>query len=398
MSITFSNSTTKLWSFCKRAYYNNVLRDGKGYEGKYLDEDLLYGKVAHEVFPVLWSSTPGSVEIDHAITQASETLVTTFLADELWEAMLSPEMRQAKAEEWGRLLEGQMYGLLRHMLPYLQSCYNLVSAEGDAARRLEEWEEIGAGADPVELIAKPDTLLYGKDVSPVMEDAGVVPYPGLGYLEWKTVATPTPAWYRGWMRNPQAWTGAMCVKAALDLPIQWFMVCGLVKGTETEHADGVRRRGSPWCYAFRLPPNAPSAIAHDVMTTDGAKWKVAYTSGKGWVRVSTSTFPGGVKAWVAQVPMEIVQAQFVLTVPDDIDWELAEEWLDNQGPLVGATQRVKHCPEEWKTIFPRSLEKCETGQYGKPCGFRKLCFDPEVAAEPLMWYRVRVPHHALEQP
>ena len=47
--------------------------------------------------------------------------------------------------------------------------------------------------------------------------------------------------------------------------------------------------------------------------------------------------------------------------------------------------------------MPAAVEKCEVGAYGRGrCWAWKLCHDPEVAAEPLRFYRPRQEHHDVE--
>jgi hypothetical protein len=381
----FSNSSTKSWSFCKRAFYNSYLLLGGGVESNFVDEDLIFGTLVHEVLPIMWK---GEGDLRHEIGVRRLKLEGMLLGDGLWLKDQMPEFRIVKAHEWGRLFEGVCYGIRRTVLPYLQERYVLVAAEGDAIREI---------SPDVGLIAKPDTLLYPKESEWDLDDMEALdpPYPGLGYLEWKTVASPTPQWQAQWVKNPQSWTGAMTIRHALKLDLQWFMVVGLVKGQDR---DG--RRTSPWCWIYRNAERSRASVRQ--WQKDGYWWTVEYTNAKGWERVSTDDYPGGVAALVGDVDGEVVSKQFILTTPDDIDWELAEEWLGNQEELWKAALKLKSLVDvehsrETLGLFPRSLEKCNTGQFNKPCGFRRLCHDPEVNAEPLTFYRRRVPHHELER-
>lgn len=355
----------------------------------YPDEDLLFGSLVHEVLPLMWKD--GGGDIDGEIHARKVRLEAELLGNPHWEELLVPEARLARAAEWGRLFEGVCYGIRRVVLPLLKRQYTLVMAEGDALRKVDQ----DAG-----LVAKPDTILYGKSSAALCADnldyPGDEGYPGIGYLEWKTTASANDAWFRQWVKNPQAWTGAMALKAALGVELEWFQVCGLVKGVDR---DG--RRSSPWCWIYRGPELSKVSNA---WVKGGYAWNAEYTNAKGWERVPTSAYPGGVKALaLEEYSEEVVAEQFVLTTPDDIDWELAEEWLENQQGLVQAAQAWKIAVEDGeateelkRTLFPRSLEKCHVGAFGKPCGLRRLCFDPDVQAEPLMYYKQRVPHHQLE--
>lgn len=380
----FSNSTTKSWGFCERHFLNNSLKDGVGYDSNFVQEDLLFGTIIHEVLPVLWK---GEGDVAEVISSSRSQLQAMLFEDVNWHQELTPEARGAKSLEWGRLLEGQLYGIQRVVLPFLKESYDLFSAEGDSVKWLPEWENFGIKPG---LIAKPDTVLTAK------EDGNG--YPGIGYLEWKTVSSPNDAWGRQWVKNPQSWTGAITTRAALGLDIEWFMVCGLVKGVER---DG--RRCSPFCWGYRFEGET-TKVEEKWEAEDGTLWRADYTAAKGWVRTSTDSYPGGLAAWVRDLPEVTINEQFVLTPPDDIDWDLAEEWLGNQKALVNAAQLYRSVEGDAstlefvvKTYFPRRLEKCHSGSYGgRACMFLKMCHDPDVKAEPLTFYKKRIPHHQLE--
>lgn len=389
-SFLFSNSTAKLWRFCKRALFNGYLHSGTGLSSRYVNEDLLFGTVQHDVLPLLWQ---GEAPVAPLIAASRVRIYQGLINDKEWESALTKEAREHKAQEWARLGEGQLWGIQRYVLPFLKARYHLLVAEGDGARWLDE---------RTALIAKPDTLLVeNPEANP---DLMPPPMPGTGYLEWKTVTTPGEAWHRSFIRNPQSWTGAIVTRAGLGRDIDWFMVVGLVKGTESTHADGVQRRSSPFCYAFRN--KGDSKVNSKWKASDGNWWRAEYTNANGWERVSTDEYPGGIAAWVNDVPAEVLAKQFVLTEPTDIEWELAEEWLANQYPMIDAahswdthrnTIDVETRDFIHNALFPRALENCEAGDYGgRPCVFKDLCHNEDVKADPLSRYKKREPHHPIE--
>lgn len=395
----FSASSTYSWHKCRRDFFNRFLLNGQGVTGVYVEEDLIFGSLVHEIVPKLW--------VDSAIDFSStcEDLEQRLLNDPIWEADLTPEGRVMKAQEWGRLLAGILHAFRRGLLPFLAERYRLESAESDLARWLPEYQP-----DQVALIAKPDALLIPNPDFQEDEWLGPGwPLAGLGYLEYKTVAAPTPRWQAAFQRNPQSWTGAMTVKAARNVDLEWFMVCGLVKGTETKTEEPLgRRRVSPLCWAYRCLPGEGSGRASQTEATaitapDGSKWHWEHTNAKGWKRVATDLFPGGVKGWVEALPLEVVQQQVVMTAPITIDWDLAEEWLRNQEEMIGAVQAWRDIllsgadqPATRNALFPRELSECES--HRGPCSFLKLCHNAAVAEDPIGsgYYQPRRAHHPLE--
>lgn len=394
----FSNSSTKTWHDCRRMLFNQQLRDGHGYTGMAVQDDLLYGTVVHEQVPRIWEGD------ESGITSARLELQSKLLTDPQWEKELNPENRVKKANEWGRMLEGHLYGIQRVLLPYLKERFHMLVAEGDAIRWVDEKRKIG-------LIAKPDTVLHTKEDGPVDEFGNSLVPLGTTYLEWKTLKIPDGKWHRQFIRNPQAWTGAMTLESALEIIIDYFMVGGLVKGMNGEADEfGFRRRSNVTCWGYWKDPTVTVKTNGNMeppegyhVATDGSEWTSVYTSRKGWRRRSTDEYPGGVKAWVNEVlSAEQVSQLFVLTEPVIIDWDLAEEWLRNQKPLWEAVEEYQKAgPYEQEEVmeraFPRELSQCEFGPFGKPCVYQPMCHNPVVADDPLGsgMYKVREDHHPL---
>lgn len=372
---------------CERLFFNRWLRDGTGYVHPGVKEDLLFGDLVHRVMPGLWGGETGQ------IAEARRLLELTLGEAEDWQPTLLPEERREKIQEWGRLLEGVLWAwhVLPGALPALRSRYRVVSAEGDLAMPFEG----------TLLLAKPDLVLEP------LGDPGFggesFTFPGVGYVEFKTAKEFSPQWRAQWRRNPQAWTGALGLKETGKV-MEWFLVLGGKKGPEV--ADASRtwlRRANPLCWAYRCA--GETRVGEKVQGPDGAWWRAGYTSGKGWERVSTDRFPGGVGAWTAWAvetwPQEMAELA-VVEGPFEVEWELVGEWLEQVRPLAEAAVTVEW--EEWAVKdpvwmdqhFPRRLEECEADRYGRRCGMHDLCHNPAVAAEPLRVFVPRVPHHELE--
>ncbi len=381
----FSNSSTKEWTRCRRAFFLGQLAEGTGLSTTTTQEDLLFGSIVHTAVEQAWKGelTPDTLNLHRADLEGK------LLSDPNWWTFVTDDGRVKKAAEWGRLLVGMLLVYQRHTLPALKANYHMVMAEADAVRWLSQ--DMG-------LIAKPDMILYGETEAA---------YPGTGYLEFKTVANPDAGWHQQWHNNPQTWTGAMTLEAALGIKMDWFQVCGLVKGTKVADAELGNRRTSPLAWAWRLAPGAKAGVGTKVfdvahMTPDGAWWSPVGTTAGGWFRKSTDEYPGGLSAWVDNLPQEIINKQVVLTEPVNINWDLAEEWLEGQLPLTFAVNwyrtRLEPPSEVYmRKWFPRELSECNAGKYGKPCVFLDACHNPLVGRSPLTSgkYKRREEHHPL---
>ena len=382
----FSNSSSKVFADCPRKLYFQNLWGGTGLSTPFVDDDLLYGSALHDLIPELWA------EDLSGLASARLALQNTLLLDAGWEPRLAPADRVEKAHEWGRMLEAHAYVLVRHTLPMLRAQYRLVQAE------VSEIKWLGSDAA---LLAKPDTLL-----EPIHGD-------GLTYLEWKSAASFTDEWRAQWHDNPQAWTGAITARESRN-DIKCFRVCGILKGSEstTEQPDGtkVRWRNSPLLWAYKKDPQVVQSRALKVDQTSvvigGETWSWAGTTAKGWECKSTDEVPGGLIAWVSALPMEVITAQTTLTDPFIIDWELCEEWLENQRTMIHAVEALKieqahpECVQgdALRRYFPRQLHLCHAGRYGKSCAMAEVCKNPIVGKHPLDYgYIKRVSHHSIER-
>ncbi len=395
LPFAFSNSSAKTWRTCARQFFLSQLYGGTGLSSTQIAEDLWFGSQVHECVERLWQGPLDALQL----SDYRNELEAEFLAAPDWWRHVGDHGRAEKAKEWGRMLIGTVRAYERHVLPYLRARYDMVMAEADAVR----WVVGGADDGGIGLIAKPDAILHAKADT---DDA----YHGTGYLEFKTVASPDATWHQQWYDNPQLWTGALTLKAALGIPIDWFIVCGLVKGSKTDDLIMGKRRNTPLAWGYRLLNGAgkipPSLEGKAWEASDGSTWSAVGTTAKGWERISTDRYPGGVEAWVAALPAEVLSKQVVLTEPVTVQWDLAEEWLGNQKPLIDAVEDWReyphpmipaHVAQVTQRLFPRELSKCADNGYGKPCVFRQLCHNPEVAAAPFSsGYVARQPHHPLE--
>ncbi len=180
-----------------------------------------------------------------------------------------------------------------------------------------------------------------------------------------------------------------------------------MKGTETKG-----RRNSPLAWAYRLGAGEGSKGGSAVedasfLAPDGSKWSHEGTVAKGWQRVSTDTYPGGLKAWVETFTPLQLSKQVVLTMPIEVNPDLAQEWLEAQQPLIEAVEwwqawQGSHAgplnTPGFRKHFPRMLSECNAGKYGKACWARSACKNPDVGKDPIGSgkYQARVPHHPLE--
>lgn len=384
-SLFFSNSTVRDWRRCERLAAHKWCAgpEGRGLALPGVQEDLLFGDVWHRALPELWHGRLGGVPLLRA------ELEQTLLRDPAWQPGLTPKAASAKAAEWGRLFEGLVHMTHRApgALPFLRARYEMVRAEGSLAAPV-------AGGT---LLSKPDLRLRGNGHPEA--------WPGEGYGEYKSTKEFSASWRAQWRRNPQMWTGAIGMRAE-GASLEWFVVIGGKKGVETEDAVLGKRRSSPLCWAYRLPPGVPTKVEdRGIVAADGARWRAAHTHALGWERTSTDDFPGGVAAWVEVLCSawpELAAEQVCLEGPVDVEWDLVALWEEQQRPMVETMQAVKDFPSllgdsVWMAKhFPQRFDRCETDEWGKRCSHHALCHDEVAKAEPLRWFVGRVPHHELE--
>jgi hypothetical protein len=188
--------------------------------------------------------------------------------------------------------------------------------------------------------------------------------------------------------------GAKLVGEALGEPVEGCLIQGLYKGYCYR---GELR--TPLVYLWRKP-GLPGE--DDLLEAERPqKWAGWHREGL-WERV-------GVKAWVEQMPEELLQAQFPQTPPIFLNHELIEAWLRQSAKREQDIQHVqilldgaKMTEEERQgvldTYFPQYFSQCHSA-WGRKCDFYDACWFAHIGDDPLGsgLYRLREFHHEGER-
>lgn len=382
MTHVFSPSGAKDDSRCRRTTYWRRVHGQRGIEPVGLDLDLLFGKVMHAASAGLVQGHDPIGIVATAVDEISQAI----------EAGRWPQLTQEEIDhmhlELANLAAGIVWAFNRRIVPRMLEEYEILSVEQERVK----WFRPGFG-----LRATTDVLLRAKDGS----------LPGIGYREYKTTSSTSGSWFKQWMRNPQAWAGAVVTPEEIfGEPVQWFEVLGLYKG---QVRDGVR--SSPFCYGYRLAcPEEPhpSEMKPTEFWRDGILYDTESRRQKGWEKFPAHAFPGGVRGWVDAMSEETLDTQFPITPPVLIDEELLQTWLRQQllreeeiaqaksllfEGVAGQPIAPEHEQLVLDTVFKQSFDQCDPA-IGKACPFGECCHNPVVGADPVgsgkyLWRELR---------
>lgn len=271
-------------------------------------------------------------------------------------------------EEQKCLAQGLLLGYARAVLPDLLNRYTVVSTEQELTVKVEE------GGDTFVWMIRPDALLRDLRTG------------ALVYLEFKTTGSKSEGWLAQWATKPQLWLGPWALEQALGEPVEQTLVQGLYKGYAYK---GEWR--SPLVTAYQGAP-----IVRGVGQLGQAQWSAEYK--RGWDRRPASEYPGGLEAWVEQLPLDLLQAQFPRPAPVFTNQPLFEAFLrqthQREREIVAARGQGLEVRE---ALFPQNFGGCVPA-FGSACPYERACWMPQVGAQPLEsgYFRRREPHHTQE--
>lgn len=199
----------------------------------------------------------------------------------------------------------------------------------------------------------------------------------------------------------------------------------LLKGRKEKHPDGYWIHSSPLIRGWRKWNAELSefeyAWSYDFPNENNKSGKGRL--GKGWERFEVwNDYPGGIPAWIEALEANRYQpecgcalvscfkeVEFFRNEKEAASWlrqttaqekEIANAMFNT--PDYGMTSAKGITEEEWLDInFPQYRRSCH---YPLDCQFTKVCFDSEVAENPLAaadeygnpLYQIRIPHHEAE--
>lgn len=342
---------------CPRRRYWSYEHEGLGVTPK---QRPLYFDVGDAVHKALSALTARPTAVDAVVEEviAAFRLANTsrWEGDDTW-----------KLDEQACLVEGIVRGWHRYVLPRILKDYTLVATEEEFPYKVNDWLTHGV---------KPDRLLQRK-----VDQT-------LWYRETKTAASLGPHWGDQWVRAIQLHATAYMLGSLLGTQVEGMVVEGILKGYDREG-----KASSIFCYGYT---NGGTVRGPEV----DYQWRPGRRKAPVW------SMRGGVKAWVAAMPNEVLSTQFVESPPVFLQTRLVEAYLrqlekreagiaEVMGVLAATTDEVSR-QYLLDSGFPQHFSQCHPA-FGSKCGDLDLCFNPHVAANPAQGGFVpRVPHHKAD--
>lgn len=316
-----------------------------------------------------------AIATQHRDGQVDINTITTTIHDAVYTSILDhadstkPEAENvAYAHEQATLVEGILRGFYRQVWPILIQQYpTIVAVEQEMTYTLR---------DDLVFMAKPDLILAKEDGT-------------LVYIEYKTTSSKSEQWVNSWGTAVQLHSSIKAVEQTLGQAPASVIVIGLYKGYQS-----YGKQSSPFCYCYQKSANPPFTEA-----------QTAYEYKPGFKRSPVWELPGGVAQWVAEMPEEVLAAQFLQTPEIFIKDDMIEQFFAQVGIREFEIQQAMLVIDNKSTtpdqhqqflngFFPQHFEQCNPA-YGRGCSFKMLCHGH--VSEPLeQGWILREAHHAPE--
>lgn len=362
---TFLSRTTLDWS-CPRKRWWGYHALGRGLQTQATHVELLLGSCLHDALAAIatqWRDA-GEADIDQIATAASAAVHDTFISTPAG----GSGDGATYAREQASLVEGLLRGFYRHAWPNLMAQYpKIVAIEHDCVLPL---------SDNIQFVARPDLILADQDDN-------------WYYIEYKSTSSKNTEWVNQWQTAVQLHSAVRAIQYTLGKAPAAVIVQGLYKGY---HSYG--KQSSPFCYSYYRQGTPPFSYP-----------EVRYEYAAGFKRVPVWEREGGVKAWVDEMPAQQLGDQFPCTPPIFINDRLVDSFFQQrllrETELREATKVINDpdMPEGMRNqfldgFFPQRFDQCNPG-FGKPCGFRELCFGGGGNPLDAGWIQ-REPHYGPE--
>lgn len=332
---------------------------GRGIAPQETTLDLFLGSVIHDGIAAMIHG----VDIDDIVRAGVEQLSAKLL-----EGRANNDDARFFAKEQCALAEGLLRGFHRLHWPRIVADYpEVVLCEKELT-----YDYVLDGT-ALRFLSKPDLVRRAKDG-------------GLWVFEWKTTSSNKEEWIHQWETAVQVHAQIKTVEEHLKEPVAGCIVQGFYKG----YVSQWNRQESMLIYAYHHPGNPP---------WEKPRW--AYEYKPGLKKYPVWQKEGGVKQWVAEMPLALLASQFPQTPPIFVKDELVEAFFRQQGlreiAIKSALNMDPYGEADQRTmdrLFPQHFESCNA--WNRPCAFRRLCFGAEV--DPMdIGYTPRVSHHQMEQ-
>jgi hypothetical protein len=253
---------------------------------------------------------------------------------------VSEHLAYAK-EEGEQLCEALVRGWDRVRRAAFLDQYEIVSVEQEVKATL---------APNIVLNARADAVVRDKETQQVF------------VLNWKTSGNISD-WNRQWDDEVQAWTEALAVEDSLGVPVAGVIFEGLYKGTYREG-----KNHSPLIYGWKLPMGGGKAIY-------SAKYR-RFTKEEPWVKFPLwrEDPPGGagLAGWVAWLPVDVVEEQFVRSTPILKNNRVVENWVRQVVRRETDIERMLEpdvTEEDREDFFTQHFSKINC----QSCPFKRVC-------------------------
>lgn len=353
------------WQDCPRLRWNRYHAEGGGLSTPGTKLPLAEGIWIHECLEGLLKGrsleaviADGREELQRALlAHPDAAALPHFLPEQTW--MLEVLLRAWAQERLGVLLEE----------------FELVASEQELLWPMGETPE---GLPVIDMV-RVDALMRKRSTG------------GLYYLEFKSTARGGDEWAKSWQRNSQLLANVLAIEEAWGERCEGVLIEGLVKGRRAVETT----RSSRLC--GQVVQQGP--LAYGWKDKSGIIWP-AYASGRTKVPLwEEDLLP---HAWVEVLTREgVVSELFAPLPPIRPLHEHLSRWRET---AVVQESRVARLVEAVTTgalpvhlAFPCHENHCFR-YWGHPCEFEPLCFNAQVARDPLGsgLYQRRLPHHAAE--
>lgn len=347
---------------CPRARYHGYHFAGRGVQPPSLQIELFLGIVIHDGLAAIatqWQHST-SADIDDIASKAAAAVKTT-LGKVSDPDSLYP-MEQAT------LVEGLLRGFYQYAWPSLIAQYpKVVAVEQEMTYPLND--------EGFVFMSRPDLVLGDTDGN-------------LFYIEYKSTSSKSEEWVNQWNTAVQVHSTVKAIGHTLGTQPAAVIVQGLFKGG---HYYG--KQNSPFCYAYHRQGTPPFSYP---------EYSYAYKGG--FKKTPVWEKEGGLKQWLADMPENLLAEQFPQTPPIYVNNEIVERFFQQRllrefeiHEALKVIEDDNMDPELRQQFldgfFPQIFSACNPG-WGKPCGFRQLCF---AGGNPLdLGWQPREPHHEPE--
>jgi len=347
---------------CPRSRYLNYELGGTGISPTNMPLALFTGITIHDALATLAIMTKAGkdIDIDALAAATREQLFKGIVEGSEWDQTVIHF-----ANEQAALVEGLLRGFYMTVWPRLLANY---------PRILFVEEEMKYEHGGLVFMSKPDLILANDDETV--------------YVEYKSTSSKKEEWINSWDTAIQLHSTMKAVEATHGVKVDSVIVQGLYKGYSS-----YGKQNSPFCYGYKRAGNPPFS-----------KDEISHEYKPGFKKTPTWELPGGVSAWVKEMPLETLAEQFPQTAPiaikekmvnrfflqcEEREWEIAESMS-----RIFKSESDGEIEEELNKYFPQRFDQCQPG-WGSPCQYKRICHGH--VQNPLdEGFSPREPHHAYE--